>query len=117
MTAGDDLMKLRKSTTLYLLAIAVFIFAISTTALTQNPPPTPPRTGVKPKVKIKPPKTGKANLPPNAEMGQGTTTERSIAVDPRVSISLCVHQGQIKINGWERSEVRAFVQDGSRFGF
>jgi hypothetical protein len=34
-----------------------------------------------------------------------------------LNLSLCVTQGTVKINGWNRSELRVFVQDGSKFGF
>ncbi|MGH7784637.1 MAG: DUF4097 family beta strand repeat-containing protein, partial [Candidatus Binatia bacterium] len=47
----------------------------------------------------------------------GGTFEKSIAVDPRISVSLCVTQGDVKINGWSRNEVRVFVKDGSKIGF
>lgn len=49
-------------------------------------------------------------------VGDGAATEKSIAVDPKVNISLCVSQGKLKINGWERSEIRAYV-GGSPVGF
>src|SRR5690606_2896757 len=41
------------------------------------------------------------------------TTERSVVVDPAVNIKLCVGEGELKINGWSRNEVRLFVRDGS----
>jgi hypothetical protein len=47
----------------------------------------------------------------------GGTYEKSISVDPRISVSLCVTQGDVKINGWSRNEVRVFVKDGSKIGF
>ena len=47
----------------------------------------------------------------------GDTSEKSIKVDSNVNLSLCVTQGKIKVNGWNRSEVRVFVHDGSKFGF
>ena len=50
-------------------------------------------------------------------MTDGKTSEKSIAVDKNVTISLCVTQGTLKINGWNRGEVRVFVKDGSKFGF
>ena len=50
-------------------------------------------------------------------MRGGETMERSIAVDKDVNISICVTQGNLKINGWNRSEVRVFVQDGAKFAF
>jgi len=45
------------------------------------------------------------------------TTEKSIAVDGSVSISLCVTQGRLKVNGWNRSEVRVYVERGSKIAF
>ncbi len=47
----------------------------------------------------------------------GKPAEKSIAVDAKVNISLCVSEGKLKINGWERSEIRAFVSNGSEVGF
>ena len=46
-----------------------------------------------------------------------TPAEKSIAVDAGVNISLCVTDGKLKVNGWERSEIRAFVSGGSQVGF
>jgi len=43
--------------------------------------------------------------------------EKSIAVDANVNISLCVESGNLKINGWQRDEIRAFVSQGSQIGF
>ena len=45
------------------------------------------------------------------------TTEKRIAVDPNVNIKFCVLEGKVKVNGWQRDEVRLFVRDGSRAGF
>jgi hypothetical protein len=47
----------------------------------------------------------------------GDVFEKSLAVDEKVNISLCVRQGQVKVNGWTRNEIRAFVSDGSGIGF
>lgn len=49
--------------------------------------------------------------------GSETFTEKSIAVDAKVNISLCVSEGNLKITGWERHEIRAFVNNGSKVGF
>ncbi len=46
-----------------------------------------------------------------------TPAEKSIAVDATVNISLCVGEGNLKINGWNRNEIRAFVNHGSQVGF
>ncbi len=47
----------------------------------------------------------------------GETSERSIKVDSGVYIDLCVTQGTVKVNGWQRDEVRVLVDNGSKFGF
>ncbi len=47
----------------------------------------------------------------------GTFAEKSIAVDAKVNISLCVNDGKLKITGWDRSEIRAFVNNGSKVSF
>jgi Putative adhesin len=118
MTAPDeDRMKLLKFTTHYLFAIAVCIFALMSVGLSQTPAPP---TGKPPdvKTKIKAPKFPmKGESPPTVDMTDGTTSERAIAVDPKVSLTLCVAEGNVKITGWKRNEIRAFVQDGSRFRF
>jgi len=46
-----------------------------------------------------------------------TSAEKSITVDAKVNISLCVEEGNLKITGWERNEIRAFIHDGSAVGF
>jgi hypothetical protein len=43
--------------------------------------------------------------------------EKSILVDAKIYISMCVSEGKVKINGWERNEIRAFVKEGSAVGF
>jgi hypothetical protein len=77
--------------------------------------------------KTEPPKTAPPAKPviarpfpnpmPIVTNGPGETSEKSIAVDPRVRITLpCVSQGSVKITGWERSEVRVFIKEGSQVG-
>ena len=47
-----------------------------------------------------------------------TPAEKSVAVDAKVNISLCVTEGKVKVHGWERSEIRAYVSSGgSQVGF
>ncbi len=43
--------------------------------------------------------------------------EKSIVVEPKVNITLCVKEGNVKINGWDRDEIRAYVENGSQVGF
>ncbi len=46
------------------------------------------------------------------------TSEKSIKVDSAVNVSLdCVSDAKIKINGWNRNEVRVFGEGGSEFSF
>lgn len=90
--------------------VAVSLFAaVPTLAQAQPSVPDPPSRiyGV----------SKKDNLPVLAPMTGGDTSEKSIAVDKNVNLSLCVTQGSLKVNGWNRSEIRVFVKDGAKFGF
>ena len=69
--------------------------------------------------KVKPPKTPKTvhyPLPgpeaPGFFNGDGVTSEKLMMVDPGVAIKLCVAEGDLRINGWRRDEVRVFVKNG-----
>ncbi|MEQ1646105.1 MAG: DUF4097 family beta strand repeat-containing protein, partial [Pyrinomonadaceae bacterium] len=55
--------------------------------------------------------------PPNSRMYGGDTYERSMAVSPNVNLTLCVAQGDLRINGWSRNEVRVYVKDGGNLKF
>ena len=73
----------------------------------------PPKLPKDPKTKIHP-------LPPGAEApgffdGHRATSEKSMMVDGNVAIKLCVAEGDLRINGWRRNEVRIFVKDGRPF--
>lgn len=43
--------------------------------------------------------------------------ERSIAVDKKVNTSLCITEGNVHVNGWNRDEIRVLVRGGSKFSF
>lgn len=46
------------------------------------------------------------------------SVEKSIKVDPKVNLVLgCVREGTVKVNGWNRNEVRVLVEEGSKFAF
>lgn len=91
------------------LAVSALAVAASLTALAQTVvPPEPPRPDAKVRT------AGIPKLPP---IPDGETFERSIKVDPAINLSLCVTQGTVKINGWNRNELRVFVRDGSKFSF
>jgi hypothetical protein len=77
----------------------------------KTPKPAKPAPTVKPRAEV-PPVGYIAGFPGR----QALTTERSIAVDPNVTLKLCVAEGRVKINGWDRDEVRVFVKNGNKFG-
>lgn len=54
----------------------------------------------------------------NVSAGDDTFAEKSIAVvDPKVNVFLTVCEGNVKITGWERNEIRAFISNGTDIGF
>ncbi len=72
---------------------------------------------VKPKIVIAPVKQKFKRKYKKVTSGSETSAEKSIAVDAKVNISLCISDGKLKVNGWERNEIRAFVDSGSEVGF
>lgn len=64
-----------------------------------------------------------SSLPPPAPRSYAwssrrDTSERSIKVDPGVNLEFgCVLEGEIKVNGWRRNEVRVLIVGGGRFTF
>ncbi len=68
-----------------------------------------------------PPPAGWPAMPPGWGMGQakrvGGNYEQSIAVSPNVKLDLCVVEGTLRVNGWNRNEIRIFVKNGSGFNF
>lgn len=44
-------------------------------------------------------------------------SEKAIAVSEKVTISMCVREGRVKVNGWNRNEIRAFISNGEGLGF
>lgn len=66
-----------------------------------------------PKTKIHSPLPGPQ--PPGFFHSDGVTSEKSMMVDANVAIKLCVAEGSVKINGWNRNEVRVFVRNGRHF--
>ncbi|CAN5570603.1 hypothetical protein BH20ACI4_BH20ACI4_04190 [soil metagenome] len=97
---------------LALLAGANFIFGQTPTPKpeTKPKPEKPEKTyTVKPPVKTPPPAV--------VYDFNFDTSEKAIIVDPKINISLCVQGGNIKVNGWDRNEVRVFINEGSPVGF
>ncbi|HVF29920.1 MAG TPA: DUF4097 family beta strand repeat-containing protein [Pyrinomonadaceae bacterium] len=91
---------------LALLLCVAGVSAVSTVGQDRRPPKDPP-------AKERPPTPGPE---PPGFFNDGVTSERSMLVDPGVAIKLCVAEGNLKINGWKRDEVRVFVRNGRRFG-
>jgi hypothetical protein len=70
-----------------------------------GPPPAP-------KIKTEPEPPSWPRVP------RGDVSEKSIMSDPNVNVWIpCVSRGSIKITGWNRSEVRVFVDGGNAFNF
>ena len=80
------------------------------------PPPTRPDKAVKvpDKAKVKVPD---APRPPRRDNYARDTSERMIPADANVAVKLCVSDGDVKINGTEKNEVRVFVRNGRKFEF
>ncbi|MEJ7623257.1 MAG: DUF4097 family beta strand repeat-containing protein [Pyrinomonadaceae bacterium] len=77
-----------------------------------------PRMYGQARMRSEPPMVAPPSAPePVAFDGNGVSIEKSIAVDPGVSISLCVSRGSLKVNGWNRKELRVYVAGASKFAF
>jgi hypothetical protein len=87
------------------------------------PPPTPkPAPHAKPDKAVKVEDKAKVRVPeppraPRWDRFDGVTTEKAIPADPGVKVQLCVAEGDVKINGSEKNEVRVFVRNGRKFEF
>lgn len=42
--------------------------------------------------------------------------EKAIAASPKVFVSVCVRRGAVRVNGWDRNEVRVFHRGGDELG-
>lgn len=101
-----------------LAVIAVLFFAAIPAAAQRTLPTEAPEKPATPNVKTPTPKRDPVPFPMvYAYRTDGSTSEKAIAVDSSVNISMCVTSGNLKINGWNRSELRVFVKDGAKFGF
>jgi DUF4097 and DUF4098 domain-containing protein YvlB len=47
----------------------------------------------------------------------GETIERSLAVNPEVTVTLCVASGTLKVHGWDKNEVRVRSTDAGQIEF
>ncbi len=79
---------------------------------------------VKPQKPMPVPASGRSRYPePPVEAPEPLTprrgpNEKAIAVSADVSVLIpCVSEAHVRINGWQRNEVRVFVRNGSNVGF
>lgn len=87
---------------------AAFLFAGSGVAQ-ERIPPTSPRAPEKRPVVV--------SRPINARAGERSDGEKKLAVTSNPSIKMCLTEGSVKVNGWDRNEVRVFVRSGTKFQF
>lgn len=90
-------------------AAAAITMSVASVAIAQSVPhpmpvPTTPDRGHLPRVAP-------------AAPGRNEDHERSIKTDPNINLSLCVTQGDVKVNGWKRNEIRVLVTNGRKFEF
>ena len=87
-------------------------------AFSQKTPPTPPPDKKTPWPVAKPAPAAPPVTPlPTPFPAGGQDYEKSLVVDAKVSLAMCVLTGDVKINGWDRNEVRVFVKEGSNINF
>ncbi|CAN5378039.1 hypothetical protein BH10ACI3_BH10ACI3_18340 [soil metagenome] len=97
---------------------AVVMSTVSLSAAAQNTwtePPVRPGVTALPAPPDRSIRVGRDDIPQIYRGGDNT--ERSIKVDSNVNLSLCVTQGNVKVNGWSRNEIRVLVDGGSKFWF
>jgi hypothetical protein len=104
-------MFVKRNNIVRLLLVLCLFGTLAGGAYGQEAPPKPPKE--KEKVKVSFPHT--VPEPPGVPNGDDFTTEKSMLVDPNVTVKLCVSDGDLKINGWRRDEVRVFVKSGRKF--
>lgn len=100
---------------LIIFAASFNLFAQKTVVVTPKPAPTPKSAPPSKVITINREKPEPPAYPsPVSAFG---TNEKSLKVNQKVSLSICVLEGNVKINGWDRSEIRVFIKDGSELGF
>ena len=108
----------RKNTKYLIFALCSIVFQTVAAFAQNEPPPAPPQT---PKVhtpRTAPRRTTVYAPRPKPVLTDREDSEKSIVVDSKVNIFVpCVLEGNVKINGWDRNEVRVFIKSGSAVGF
>ncbi len=112
MNTGNIYGKFNKILCLYLfssfLILASFVSASAQPVIVM--PPTRPNPA-------QIPQTPEKNKVPAQSAKADIISEKSIIVHEKVNISMCVRAGEVKVNGWNRNEIRAFVNQSSGLGF
>ena len=96
--------------------LAILLCAFGVINASAQPKTPAPKPKSEPDV-VRPPRIRSVPGTPTYPAYANQTSERSITVDPNVNIKMCVAKGSLKINGWERNEVRVFVRSGRLPGF
>ncbi len=91
-----------------LVCIASVAFLADTTFGQATGTPAPPRPIRQPRVIVPHGATVTAPAPRG-------DVEKAMAVDSNVNVKLCVSNGAVKVNGWNRDEVRILVRSGREF--
>lgn len=112
------------STTLKKIRLLVFLAALVAALSAQSFSQATPKPKVKPATPATPapshdtmPVVPPFTPTPAPFPGEGGDYEKSLNVDSKVSVAMCVLTGTVKINGSDRDEVRVFVRDGSNVNF
>ena len=93
--------------------VAILLGGATLAAVGQTrPTPTPPAPPVTPRVNVRVPVV---RIPRPPRRGESIDSEMRLAASSGVNLKFCVAEADLKINGWERNEVRVFVRSGLRF--
>lgn len=102
---------------------ALCFLSVQQISAQRTPLPTPkPNTTATPKIYTPRPRPNPVPPKPSESkrvvMNEGDTpAEKSIATESSVKIALCVKSGSVRINGWDRNEIRGYIENGSQIGF
>jgi hypothetical protein len=109
---------------------ALFCLSFENVSAQQTPQPKAKTTPVPtPKITMPLPRTTSPVIVPKTmpiprretktvvENEEATPAEKYIATESKVIVNLCVQEGNVHINGWNRDEIRAYVEKGSQVGF
>lgn len=89
----------------------------STNTTPPMPTETPVRTPRPPRVYMPVPYPTPRRTTGTNRNTSGIPAEKSIMVDAKANVQLCVTRGNLKVNGWDRNEIRVIVEDGGYAGF